>query len=152
MFARSARLDCEELVEGENARFAAFPAYRIILASSLHLVEFMLWGSTFLPLVEDWRAGMVDALFILILVRLAAALVHALLRHICCREALSEWWEGQLRAVTVLGAPDLPCCSEYSGSLRPPCHRGPGAKLNSDHEAFLFRYPVAHNVSRSLIA
>lgn len=37
---------------------------------------------TFLPLVEDWRARVVDALFLVVLVRLAAALVDALFGHI----------------------------------------------------------------------
>jgi hypothetical protein len=41
-------------------------------------------GPTLLPLVEDGRAGVVDALLVLVLVRLAAALVYALLRHVCC--------------------------------------------------------------------
>jgi hypothetical protein len=33
--------------------------------------------------------------------------VHALLRHICCREALNEWWKGRLRAVYRVGCPGL---------------------------------------------
>ena len=36
---------------------------------------------TLLPLVEDWRAGMVDALFVVVVVRLAAAFVNTLLGH-----------------------------------------------------------------------
>lgn len=59
--ARGARRNNEEFIEGKDAGFAAFPA--------------------FLSLVEDRRAGMVDALFVVILVRLSAAFVHALLRH-----------------------------------------------------------------------
>jgi hypothetical protein len=61
---------------------------------------------------------MVDALFILILVRLAAALVHALLRHICCREALSEWWEGQLRAVYRVARNILEVCGHHVIGVR----------------------------------
>lgn len=36
---------------------------------------------TFLPLVEDRRTGMVDALVVLVFVRLAAAFMDALLCH-----------------------------------------------------------------------
>jgi hypothetical protein len=45
---------------------------------------------TFLPLVEDGRAGMVDAHLVLVLVRFAAALVHTLLGHVDVQ--VTEWW------------------------------------------------------------
>lgn len=86
MGACGARRDGEKLVESEDAGFAAFPACSAGVGS-----EFLARGGgavkgdcrliTFLPLVEDGRARVVDALFVVILVRLLAAFVHALFRH-----------------------------------------------------------------------
>jgi len=36
---------------------------------------------TLLPLVKDWRTGVVHAFLVFVLVRLAAAFVNALFRH-----------------------------------------------------------------------
>jgi len=77
------RLDCEEFVKGEDARLAAFPAWNVKLANLAQLSKTGSGCVTFLPLVEDRWAGVVDALFVLILVRLATAFMNALLRHDC---------------------------------------------------------------------
>jgi hypothetical protein len=81
---------------------------------------------------------MVDALFVLVLVRLAAALVHALLRHI-------DVWRDARRARGRSIARCSPCWVPQiylaARNILEGCdhrHRGLGAKLSSDREAFFF--------------
>lgn len=80
MLSRRARWDSEELVKGENAGFAALPAYANLYKNSVRLlVERHI--STFLTLVEDRRPWMVDTVFIWIGEDLSATLVNALGCH-----------------------------------------------------------------------
>lgn len=75
--------------------------------------------------MEDRRAGVKDALLVVVLVGFAAALAHAFLRHGWDRSEQRNM--GVLRAgYDAVFAPDLSRTSEYSGS-RGPCHSGPSA-------------------------
>jgi hypothetical protein len=80
VYSLGARLDCKELVKGQHAWFAAFPAYACTSALTSWRSAFN-GVQTFLPLVEDGWPGVVVALVVLVLVSLAAAFVDALLRH-----------------------------------------------------------------------
>ena len=105
MLACGARLDCEEFVKGENAGFAAFPAYEILLVILLQFGNSTV--RTYPSAPRGRRVGRGGR-------RTPRSRSRTSCRSPCERTsspylflpmALSEWWEGQKRAGYRVGCP-----------------------------------------------
>lgn len=85
MFAGCARWDGQELVKGENAGFAAFPACITVQLTLAPVITMRFSGTwidyTLLTLVKDWWPWMIDTILLRVSKDLSAAFVNALARH-----------------------------------------------------------------------
>jgi hypothetical protein len=94
MNAGGAWWDGEELVEGQDAWFAAFPAWSTdgLVWRAVHLFRIGAdYLDTFLSFMEFWWPWVVDAGLGVVCIRFAAAFVDAFLRH--CVYAMTVWQE-----------------------------------------------------------